>query len=356
MTPASKPAPSPEPPEPLDVVETSTSPSSGLALSRFEFETGKGNEGTKILMVEWDASVREQGGPAESEDHSSDWEVSWEGKTAVLPVRDSDPDANGSIRRMYFLLPPGAPIPALVSIVRKARGGGGGGTEGVSASMVLRTKPMPAIFPAELTGKQDAGRCGVLHTIWAKKRLAELQDEIAAEMRTNGESVGLEMALQERQWIVDHFGLAQGQPGVPKPTKLHIPQSPASPTSPRSPIGGRLGEKLKGLKLATSPAELAAASQAAKSAHASRTQNLATSLSTADSVPIVSSSPSIGSRKLQPTSGGGGVASLNAIMSSGLAPAAAVDAGGDHTTEEDLFVLPMSPRSPEMKRSPFSIL
>ncbi len=37
--------------EELDVVETPTSPSSALALSRFEFETDKGNEGTKILMV-----------------------------------------------------------------------------------------------------------------------------------------------------------------------------------------------------------------------------------------------------------------------------------------------------------------
>jgi hypothetical protein len=120
---------------------------------------------------------------------------------------------------------------------------------------------MPAIFPAGLTTQQDAGLRGVLHTIWAKRRLAELQAEIAAEMKANGESVGLEMAMQERQWIVDHFGLAPDQPGIPQPTRLHIPQSAAGPASPRSPLGGRLGEKLRGLKLATSPAELAAASQ-----------------------------------------------------------------------------------------------
>ena len=260
-----------EPPEPLDVVETPTSPSSGLALSRFEFETGKSNDGTKILMVEWDAS-------AQKEEHlvkggrrrSSDWEVSWEGKGDVLPIRDVNPDARKNTRRLYFLLPPGAPVPALVSITPKPKdsgadgagghGGGGDGAEAGSGGVVLCTKPMPAIFPAELAGKHDAGRRGVLHTIWAKKRLAELQAEISAEMKANGESVGLEMAMQERQWIVDHFGLAP-DPGMPQPTKLHIPQSSVSPASPRSPVGGRLGEKLRGLKLATSPAELAAASQ-----------------------------------------------------------------------------------------------
>lgn len=252
--------------EALDVVvETPTSPSSGLARSRFEFETGRGNEGTKILMVEWEAAALKKGASAVGggSDGSSDgmgteaeedggWDVSWEAKGDVLPVRDAEPDpSSSSIRRVYFLLPPGAPIPALVSITRT----GGGG----SAS-VLRTKPMPAIFPAGLTGQPDAGRRGVLHTIWSKRRLAELQSEIEVEMRANGEGVGLEMAMQERQWLIDHFGL-EPDPGMPPPTKLHIPQSSAGPASPRSPVGGRLGEKLRGLKLATSPAELAAASQ-----------------------------------------------------------------------------------------------
>ncbi|GAB1311168.1 hypothetical protein MFIFM68171_01378 [Madurella fahalii] len=358
MTSLGKPAPVTEPPEPLDVVETPTSPSSGLALSRFEFETGKGNEGTKILMVEWDTSAHKRGDPSETGKKGGDWEVSWEGKTTVLAIRDADQDASGSVRRVYFLLPPGAPIPALVSITYKGAADDGDGTPkgGVGGGTILRTQPMPAIFPAELTGKQEAGRRGVLHTIWAKKRLAELQAEIVAEMRTNGESVGLEMAMQERQWIVDHFGLAPDA-GGPKPTKLHIPQGVTGPTSPRSPIGGRLGEKLKGLKLATSPAELAAATQAAKSAQP-RTQPLVTSLSPAASDVAVSSFASFGGRSMQPVSGGGGVGSLDAIVGSGIPPASAtaVKAGVEDPTEEDLFALPMSPRSPEMKRSPFSIL
>ncbi|KAL2255740.1 hypothetical protein VTK26DRAFT_2785 [Humicola hyalothermophila] len=349
MASSDKPAPTSEPPEPLDVVETPTSPSSGLALSRFEFEAGKGNEGTKILMVEWDASVQKGG-------DSSDWDVSWEGKGAVLPIRDTDLDANENTRRVYFLLPPGAPVPALVTITPRSSGGDGSEAGANSNTVILRTKPMPAIFPAELTGKRDTGRRGVLHTIWAKKRLVELQDEIAFEMKTNGESVGLEMAMQERQWIVDHFGMGS-DPGMPKPTKLHIPQNPANPASPRSPVGGRLGEKLKGLKLATSPAELAAASQAAKPAQVPRTQPSITSTSpdTSETGPVPMASAN--NRNLQPSSGGGGVASLDAIVGSALAPAApAASSGADDANEEDLFALPMSPRSPDMKRSPFSIL
>lgn len=255
-----------QPDEQLPVVETPTSPFSSSALSRFEFEAGKGNEGTKILMVEWDTSVAGSSG-------GGDWEVSWEGKTTVLPIRDPDTEkdsnlgSGGSSRRVYFLLPPGAPIPPLVSIMQLGR------SSGDAVGPTIRTKPMPAIFPAELVangehaaaGANSRNKRGVLHTIWAKKRLRELQAEIDTEMRDNVESVGLEMALQEQQWIVDHFGLAEGEvAGAPQPTRLHIPQNPngPGPASPRSPIGGRLGAKLKGLTgLATSPTELAAAAQ-----------------------------------------------------------------------------------------------
>jgi len=248
-------------PESLDVIETPTSPSSGLALSRFEFETGKANDGTKILMVEWDGSVGKAGGVGQRNaeargDKGSEakWEISWDGKPGILQVRD-DSDDDDSTCRVYFLLPPGAAVPPLVTIAWK---GEIGSTDSASNSSILRTKPMPAIFPAELGGDEGAGRRGVLHTIWAKKRLVELEAEIAAEMKENGESVGLEMAIQERQWIVDHFGL-KSEHGAPEPTALRIPQASISPISPKSPIGGRLGERLRGLKLATSPSGLAAA-------------------------------------------------------------------------------------------------
>lgn len=266
-----------QPDEQLPVVETPTSPFSSSALSRFEFEAGKGNEGTKVLMVEWDPSAAGSSDSSSSGGGGGDWEVSWEGKTTVLPIRDPETESDstnlvgsgGSSRRVYFLLPPGAPIPPLVSIVQLGR------SSKDAVGPTIRTKPMPAIFPAGLVAEGETGagqganntrnKRGVLHTIWAKKRLRELQAEIDAEMRDNVESVGLEMALQEQQWIVDHFGLAEGEvAGAPQPTRLHIPQNPngPGPASPRSPIGGRLGAKLKGLTgLATSPTELAAAAQ-----------------------------------------------------------------------------------------------
>lgn len=277
----------------VNVVETPTSPSSAFTLSRFEFETGtKGNEGTKILMVEWDARAATDAAAAaaspggadrereQAQNGCDDWEVTWEGKGSdrkkedgsgsgsgngngssndnsgngskdrdgitALPIRDTD--APEGTRRVYFLLPPGAPIPTLVTISKRS-----GLTE-------LRTKPLPAIFPEGLVS-EDKGTRGVLHTIWAKRRLHELEAEIAAEMRDNSESVGLEMVLQERQWIVDHFGLEIDTSSAGAiPLAPHSPDT-SSPVSPRSPIGGRLGERLKGLKLATSPAELAAAKQ-----------------------------------------------------------------------------------------------
>ncbi|TPX17410.1 uncharacterized protein E0L32_003053 [Thyridium curvatum] len=341
--------------EQLPVVETPTSPSSAFALSRFEFETDKGNEGTKILMVEWDTSV---GGEqsAEAQKAEADWEVSWEGKTTVLPARDpaplsgseNGPEMDTDTRRVYFLLPPGAPIPPLVNISQRGKGGTPGAT-------VLRTKPMPAIFPKELgASSHEEGHRGVLHSIWAKKRLSELQAEIAKEMRLNGEGIGLEMALQEKQWIEEQFGVGDGSGSGGKAAESSaIPPTPASPTSPRSPIGGKLGEKLRGLKLATSPEGLAAATEASKTKPQPHFNSL--SPQAADmAVPSFHMFPGRAAPKV--SAGPEGVASLDAIIG-GDAPAAPAAPGkGSEETEEELFALPMSPRSPEMKKSPFSLL
>jgi len=202
--------------------------SSSRALARFEFESGKGNEGTKILMVEWFDSDDSEGPPS-----TGDWEVSWEGKTTVLSARDG---AEGKLHRLYFLLAPEASIPRIVKISQA-----GSGEE-------IQTNPLPAIFPPELgLSATTQGRKGVLHTVWAKKRLSVLQNEIEIEMK-NGEGVGLEMAMQEKQWIEDNFGV--GTKALPDL------QYTASPTSPKTPGGARLSEKLKGLKLGTSASEL----------------------------------------------------------------------------------------------------
>ncbi|KAI7915132.1 hypothetical protein M9X92_008605 [Pyricularia oryzae] len=324
--------------EPLSVVE---SPASGTALARFEFETGKGNEGTKILMVEWDAASTAMGSR-----QMEDWQVSWEGKTTVLPIRDPELSEGGSSnRRVYFLLPPGAPIPPLVTISRTGAG---------ATSDPLRTKPLPAIFYPALLGaetKQEVGLRGVLHTIWAKKRLVELQAEMDREAKSNGESVGLEMALQERNWIVEHFGLSESY--APKQQQA-VPLSPTSPTSPRSPIGGKLGEKLKGLKLATSPTELAAASQLSK-AQVSSLSPQAADMAVPSFLAFQGRGPPGRTAGTGTMASNPGIASLDAMMGGGPgAPVTGFNSVVD--TEEELFALPMSPRSPEMTRSPFSML
>ena len=209
-------------------------------LARFEFS----DQGTKVLMVEWqpEADSTSDGHEASSSTEAiganasfspsgkapvPGWEVSWPGKSTILPARDIDQD--GAKRRVYFLLPHDVPVPPTVTIAR----------DGQSS---LSVKPLPAIFPEGFDA--EPGTRGVLHTLWAKKRLSELEREMDAEMRANAESVGLQMAFSEKQWIVDTF--------------LTVPATPTTvPMSPRSPVAGRLGEKLKGLRLATSPEELA---------------------------------------------------------------------------------------------------
>jgi hypothetical protein len=215
---------------------SSAQPSLG-ALVRFEFEAGRGNEGTKILMVEWEEDES-------STTSSGDWEVSWEGKTTLLSARDG---AEDRLHRIYFLLGPGTSIPPVVRLARK------GGADGSA----LDVKPLPAIFPAELGLRGTAaGRRGILHTRYAKQRLAALHEEIEREMRTNGEGIGLEIAVQERQWLVENFGVT---PLSRFATDVYHSTS-ASPGSPKTPGAGRLAERLKGLKLGTSASELSGSS------------------------------------------------------------------------------------------------
>ena len=201
------------------------------ALVRFEFEAGRGNEGTKILMVEWEEEESSSSSADESRG-SGDWEVSWDGKTTLLSARDG---AEDRLHRIYFLLLPGISVPPVVKLARKN-----------GSAPPLEVKPLPAIFPAELGLRGTAaGKRGILHTRYAKQRLAALQKEIELEMRTNGEGIGLDLAMKEKQWLEDGFGV--GPRAV---------DAVASPTSPKTPGAGRLAERLKGLKLGTSASEL----------------------------------------------------------------------------------------------------
>jgi len=178
--------------------------SSDGALARFEFEAGHGNDGTKILMVEWDKTGS-----------NGRWEVSWDGKTTRVSEREGV--EGGRKHRVYFLLQEHDSIPPIVKISQE------GGKS-------LQTNSLPAIYNKELgASARTAGKKGVLHTIWAKKRLSVLQQEIDKEMEHNAEGVALEMAIQEKQWIEERYGIGLKQ-------EVH---EPLTPNSPRSAGGGR---------------------------------------------------------------------------------------------------------------------
>ncbi|KAI9864871.1 MAG: hypothetical protein M1813_002642 [Trichoglossum hirsutum] len=232
--------------------EDESSPKGLSALARFEFESGKANEGTKILMVEWEERDNDEWNRA----GGGEWLVQWEGKSTVLQVKDNEETHH----RLYILLPYGVTIPPTITLTRKSPPDSNGNSKDAdSQPKPLHIHPLPAIFPPSLGAfARTAGKKGVLHTIWAKKRLSVLQKEIDAETQKNVESVGLEMALQEKAWIEQNFGVGAGaRPSVSIPAAGSVGPYPLSPTrSPTTPGGGRLAEKLKGLRVGTSAAEL----------------------------------------------------------------------------------------------------
>ena len=245
------------------------------ALARFEFEPIKGNDGTKIMMIEWQDDDK-------SRHKVGSWQVSWPGKKTTFAADDNPSD---STNRLYFLLPPGESIPPNITITyrwppdqsRPAKDNRPhpklqtydssprpSSKDGNSDTLHMTVHPLPAIFTPELGATAKAsGKKGVLHTIWAKRRLQVLAKEIRQESEFNLESIALEMALAEKQWIEQNFGIVAPQPRTLNPAGLKLDlgavqsgmaSPPLSPgmQSPRSPGGRRLTEKLKGLSLVTS--------------------------------------------------------------------------------------------------------
>jgi len=339
-----------------DEVE-SPSISSTNALARFEFEAGHGKEGTKILMVEWEDDDTTRGIRGE-------WHISWEGKgkTTVLPAEDQP---NNDVNRIYFMLAPGVTVPSSVTLTHRPQ-------DSEKRAVVWHTNPLPAIFPTELGASARAtGRKGILHTIWAKKRLQVLQKEIEAESKNNVEGIGFLMAVQEKEWIEQTFGVSA------KPAGLSIQLSeptvaPLGPASPRSPGGGRLMEKLRGLKLGTSEKDLTAKSEpgelpfanplspessdvAVSSFAAFKGNNPATLAAKPPQPPRKVAAriepPAAVTQQQQP-----GMGSLNAFTAPDVpmfqSRGPSLPDNDDH--DDGLFALPISPRSPEMGKSPFS--
>ncbi|CCU74576.1 hypothetical protein BGHDH14_bgh03997 [Blumeria hordei DH14] len=314
--------------------------SSSRALARFEFEADRGNDGTKILMVEWS-----------DEDGDSDWEISWEGKTTVLPAKEVSHD---NLLRIYFLLAPGASIPRIVGISRIG-----------AKSLYLQTNPLPAIFPPEL-GAVSHGRKGMLHTLWAKARLSIIQKEIELEMK-NGEGVGLEMALQEKQWIIDNFGVASKH--VPelqytmKPTKLSSLGSQKTCQNLKSGLapGGKSSQANVPISATNGLLQTLTERKMLKS----RTEhNFTTDQFSEYPLPIDSENATTASRLTPkfPSRSFSNQQPFKTEVSGNIA--GSIDSNtrnrihteDEFEPEDELFALKLSPRSPEMIRSPFSLV
>lgn len=134
-------------------MESSLQPKTAAALARFEFESGKGKDGSKVLMVEWDTTCTHEQREAsprlpDQESHPAGpvWKVSWEGMPVALPVRDRD-ERSRTQERQFFLLPPGCQFPGDITITHHT-------------GLTVSAKPLPAIFPEGLG--LDAGTKGVL--------------------------------------------------------------------------------------------------------------------------------------------------------------------------------------------------
>ncbi|PYH96753.1 hypothetical protein BO71DRAFT_319966 [Aspergillus ellipticus CBS 707.79] len=336
---------------------TTTTTIAITALARFEFEAGKANDGTKILMIEWEDDDR-----GRASYPGGAWHVAWEGKQAVLPA---DEKTNDHTRRLYFLLPPHVTIPPTVTLEYALPPSAPAPPAAAAAAPPpLVLNPLPAIFPPELGADgRSAGKKGVLHTIWAKKRLQVLEHEIRDECRVNAEGIALHMALQEKDWIETNFGVALSPDRQRAPSQgqahqdPHYPMGPATPVSPSSGGGGgKLGEKLKGLKLQTSERELSPT-------HASllSPQSPDVAVSSFNSFHSVHSPPSLvdslrtvvhyppeSVQQQQDAAHDTGFATIGPGPGSGRTRAATGESG------EELFAKALSPRTPDLPRSPFS--
>lgn len=418
------------------------------ALARFEYEAEKTSvaDATKVLLIEWE---EEHGSSITRDKQAGQWSVQWKGRNnstegitipsaaAQLPGQHAShgrhhSTSDPSSHRLYFLLPPGAPVPPSVSISFSS-------VSSPTPEIATSIPTLPAIFPPSLlTSGTSLGKKGVLHTLWAKSRMAALRAEIDEEEEKRFEGIGIEMARDELEWIKEHFGVSEkhhgsigtehspdrgdetaeeihrGRDTQPKTSPAQLSPPLSSPTTATSP-SDRLQQKMKGLRVGTSPSSnstptppSSASSATTKHAPNSHTPTVPAGVFTppqtnssnnAEKNPL---SPevgdvAVGSRSLfaalkgphpsetpkmpavpaqttpQPTKkpvavapppshgtgapGFTGMASLDSIASATQPERQArpASSGKDEEPEEGLFALPMSPRSPEMQRSPFSL-
>ena len=313
------------------------------ALARFEFEPGKSNEGTKILMVEWQDAQGER-------QKTGTWQVSWSGKRTVFSADDSPSD---NIRRVYFLLPPGSIVPPHVTLAYHPPTTS---SQAPLEPLKMTVYPLPAIFTPELGATVKAsGKKGVLHTIWAKKRLQILDTEIKYETDYNLEGIALEMATAEREWIQSDFGLYIKIPSLDTTAVPRSPDGPSSPgmQSPRSPGGGRLSEKLRGLSLGTTDRDLAKGNTPTSELHPLSPEVGDMAYSSFSSFRPGPASPrSAGPRKVVTQSPPASVRRQQAKADRSRLDF--VTKSDTSSTDEELFAVALSPRTPDVSKSPFS--
>ena len=426
------------------------------ALARFEYEAGRTvvADATKVLLVEWEEFPQLPTQHPTEQPHlecktEGEWLIEWKGRREAFKgsPRSSDADparrnalgstvvdsdhhheqpgkkarsrSRGSSQtqqtqthRLYFLLAPGAPVPPTVSITFKP-------SDPSSSPQSQATPALPAIFPAPLlrsATSPSSGKKGVLHTLWAKARIAALSAEIEAEERERLEGVGLEMAKGELEWICENFGVgpaavsSEAGSGISKgdeteeetanghSTENAISYStgaPPSPLTPHSPSSSnRLLSKMGGLRVGTSPTTTTFPLQpglqsppnilSAEAAGIGAGKNplspdegdvavgaFAEIRGSRSNTSRALSSPAKGSSRAtkspasmlpsQPVGASAvGVASLDSVLGAGpqfevVDKAVPRQQAEEHEHEDEgLFAVAMSPRSPETKTSPFS--
>jgi hypothetical protein len=316
------------------------------AFARYEYEAGKALDGTKILMVEFEDENGEN-----RKDSAGAWHVSWSNKTTVLPSEERTSDNS---RRLYFLLPPGAAIPPKVSLAFNPP------PNSTKKPQRLILNPLPAIFAPDLEASaRSSGKKGVLHTIWAKKRLQVLEKEIKREEEFNLEGIALDLAKGEKEWIENNFAVAVKPPTLDFGSLPRYPNGALNSTiaSPRSPGGRKLSEKLRGLSLGTSDRDLAMRRDTANtpshdyhplspdhddvaySSFQSFRQNPSTASSTGTSRMTAQFPPD--HIKIQ----------QNKLSTPSLDY---VSQANDKDASDELFAKSLSPRSPDDPKSPFS--
>lgn len=330
---------SPESPRAPDTLESIT------AFARFEFEFGRGNDGTKILMVEFEDDDTNR-------DPAGKWQVSWSGKTTVLPADERTSDNS---RRLYFLLPPGVTIPPQVILIWSPPQS----TAPTPHPLRLTLNPLPAIFAPDLgSTARTSGKKGVLHTIWAKKRLQVLEKEIKREEHYNLEGIALDLARSEKNWIEENFGVTTTRRPTLDISSLpkYSSNAPSSGlTTPRTPGGRKLSEKLKGLSLGTTEKDLMRKDTANTPSHdfhplSPDGDDVAySSFQSFRQTPSTASSASTSKMKAQ-------FPPDHVVQQQNTSPASMdyVPPRRGKEPQDELFAKSLSPRSPDDPKSPFS--